>query len=208
MSVGGRVVVSISAAVLLLVAVVVILITALVPLPQFGPLQPSQYEGGIAFVDTDNCIFVARLETAETMELRCEPERGWIDDLQWTDEGLELTTYLNQPTTKVIDPSDGTVLATRIGDQVAPRLDSNKYVVDSPERGTVVLTDASSTELLRLQGPERYWIDSVSDDGSGLISLVDTHGRLAIFELPGTAPTLVAQGVRSWPAPVWEPRTG
>ena len=185
--------------------VVVVLVTALVPLPHFDSISPAQFAGRLAFVDDDNCIFLAELETADLTEIRCESERGWVDDLRWTEEGLEVTTYLNQPTTKVIDPADGTILATKIGDEVSPRSEAGDFVIDSPQRGTVVLNDAELNELLRLTGPERYWIESVSSNDSGLISFVDSHGRLAIFEPPGSVPVLVADSIRSWPAPAWEP---
>ncbi len=201
----ARTAVGIGAAATIVGGVVLVVILAVIPLPDFGNPLEGRFEGALAYIDTDNCVNVARLNEATTRELRCEPDRVWVDDLQWTSEGLEVTTYLNQPTTKILDPKDGSVIDTMPGVVVAPRTQLDGFVIDRPAPGELVVTDMAGNELIALEGPESYWIEAVTGDGSGLFALVDSHGRLAVFDTGRDHPSLVGEDVRAWPPPAWQP---
>jgi hypothetical protein len=190
--------------------VVVIVLLAVVPLPEFATLPEGKLTGSLVFVDEGNCVVVADLETVTTRELRCESENNYIEYLDWTEKGVEETTFQNRATTRVLDPVSGEVLETNIlGDSpigLNDRDPMDAMTTDQPETGVVVLYDSSGTELLRLEAPERYYITSAAHQPDGnLIAIADSSGRLGVFEVDGPRPYLVADNVRSWPAPVWSP---
>jgi hypothetical protein len=188
--------------------VIAIIALSLVPVPDYPAISPGRYEGSLAFVDDDNCAMVADLGAATITELRCEPEQGWIDQIAWTDEGIEITAYLNQPTTRVLDPDTGELLETRTGEDVIsePPLTGQGLPVDRVDERELVIYDEENRELLRLEASEQYWIEVAvpSSDGE-LIALADSLGRLAVFDRQTREPLLVDEDVRTWPYPVWAP---
>lgn len=202
-----RAVAAIASAVLIGLVITIIALS-LVPLPDFPELEPGRIRGSIAFVDDDNCVIVANLEEATSNELHCEPEQGWIDDLAWSDRGIEITSYLNQPTTRVLDPSTDEVVDTLVGDEVIaepPGADVT-LLVDRRSENEVVVFDEEGRELLSLPASERYWVDVAVPSSNGeLVAFVDSLGRLAVFDRKAIAPALVSESVRSWPYPVWSP---
>ncbi|MGA8040955.1 MAG: hypothetical protein WCA93_12685, partial [Acidimicrobiia bacterium] len=127
-----------------------------------------------------------------------------------TEKGVEVTTFQNRATTKVLDPVSGEVLETNIlGDSpvgLNDRDPMDAMTTDQPETGVVVLYDSSGTELLRLEAPERYSINTAArQPGGDLIAIADSSGRLGVFEIDGPGPYLVTDGINAWPAPVWAP---
>ncbi|HEX6220235.1 MAG TPA: hypothetical protein VF115_03990 [Acidimicrobiia bacterium] len=204
----SRTAVALAAAAGVVALVVTIIVVSLVPLPEFEPLAPNNMSGSLAFVDEDNCVHIANLGAATVTELRCEPEQAWIEEITWTEQGIEITAYLNQPTTRVLDPLTGEILGTRVGDEVIsdPPLAPVGLVVDSPDEGEIVIFDEDDRKLLILQGPERYWIESaIPNTDLGLVAITDSLGRLAVFDRNEPEPLLVSDDARSWPYPVWEP---
>lgn len=204
----SRVAISVSASVAVIAVVGVVIAVALVPLPDFRPLPANTLQSSIAFVSNDNCLVVADLATGTGQELRCEPEEGWINEVEWTDEGIKTITYLNQPTARILDPETGSIVRTLTGNEViAETQDGGEaLVVDRPVSGTVIIFDENHRELLRFEAPERYWVDAAvpSPDGD-MVAIVDTETRLAVFDRSELVPYLIDTGVSSWPYPVWEP---
>jgi hypothetical protein len=206
-----RLITSLVASAVVVAAVIVIIVVALIPLPEFSELPEGRFTGSLAFIDEGNCLNVADLEKATLTELRCENDNSYIEYLGWTEKGVEATTFQNRATTKVLDPVTGEVLETKTGDESYLDPSANEdpmdgLVTDQPEPGVVVLYDSSGTELLRLEAPEQYYITSAARRPDGhLIAIADSSGRLGVFEVDGPGPYLVADNVRSWPAPVWAP---
>lgn len=204
----SRRIVAVSVSIAVIAAVAVIIALALIPLPEFPPAPQDTLHSSIAFVSDDNCVVVADLATGAKTELRCEPEQRWIDEMKWTAQGVEVTAYLNQPTTRILDPRTGIVVETLTGDDVLARPPSQVtgLVVDRPEVKTVIIYDENDRKLLELKAPERYWVDPAipSPDGT-MVSIVDTQARLAVFDRSKLVPYLIADEVRSWPAPAWAP---
>lgn len=200
--------VAVIASMAVIALVIVVIALSLVPLPDFAALEPGQLSGSVAFVDEENCVLIADLERASVDELRCEPEQGWIDELAWSDRGIEITAYLNQPTTRVLDPSTGEVVDTLVGDEVIvePPENAGTLLVDRRSENEVVIFDENGRELLSLPASERYWVEvaAPSPDGEA-VAFVDSLGRLAVFDRKTVEPTLVFEDVRSWPYPVWRP---
>lgn len=201
----SRIAVAIFSVVGVIALVVIVIAVSLVPLPVFEPLPAGTMTGSLAFVDEDNCLNVADLDHATVGDLRCEPEQTWIDVITWTTRGLEITTHGNQPITRVIDPLTGEVLETRTGADIAePPVDLIGLSVDRPDEGAITIYDEIGRVLLSLEGPDQYWIDSAIPH-SGLVAITDSQGRLAVFDRDLLDPYLVAEKVRTWPYPVWEP---
>lgn len=187
-------------------AVIAVIVVAWIPLPEFAPPSPGTMAGSIALVDQDNCIQVTDLGRATTDQIWCEPARGWIDQIAWSEEGIEMTTYLNQRTTRVLDPDTGELLETRTGNDVEPPPPVESLVVDRPDSSELVVYDETGDELITLTAPESYWIEVAlpSPDGR-LVAIADSAGRLAVFARDDQVPVLVAEDVRPWPYPVWRP---
>jgi hypothetical protein len=203
----NRRIIAILASTVVIAVVVLTIVVSLVPLPGFLPLQPGTFSTSIAFIDQDNCVQVADLTRATVRELRCEPKQGWIDHIEWTDSGIEITTYLNQPTARLLNPDTGEVIDIRTGDEViAPPPRTQGLVVDRPDNDRIMVYDEQGSELLVLDGPERYWVETAipSPDGK-LVVIADSQGRLAVFDRLALVPYLVTENVRSWPYPVWQP---
>ncbi len=203
----GRLVAALVASALVIGAVVLVITLSVIPLPDFDELPSATLSGSLAFVSDDNCVHLAQLETASVSELRCEPERSWIEHLAWTEDGIEATTFGNVVVTKTLDPATGEILETVVREAGLPPEPSPTpqwVIVDRPQPGVIVLSDSSGDELLRIEAPERYWIEPAAVD-DGAVAFVDSTERLAVFEPHGAGPFLVAENVRSWPPPVWEP---
>lgn len=181
-----RRIIAIVASLAVIGAAVSVIVLSWVPLPDFVPLEAGIFLTSIAYIDEDNCLQVADLGRGTVSEFWCESERGWIDGIAWTESGVEMTIYLNQPTTKVFDSDTGELIETRAGDRVGPPATREGLLVDSPDRGGVVVYDEEGDELLVLNAPERYWIEAAlpSPDGH-LIAIADSHSRLAVFALEG-----------------------
>jgi hypothetical protein len=201
-----RQILAIAASLAVIGAVIAVIVVAWIPLPEFAASIPGTMAGSIAFVDQENCIQVTDLGRATTDQIWCEPERGWIDQIVWTAEGLEMTTYLNQRTTRAFDPDTGELLETRTGNDVEPPPPAESLVVDRPDNSELVVYDETGDELITLTAPESYWIEVAlpSPDGR-LVAIVDSAGRLAVFARDDQVPVLVAEEVRTWPYPVWRP---
>lgn len=203
--------VAVTGSVLVVGVVIVIIVAAMIPLPELTDLPEGRFDEAIVFVDEDNCIHVADLRPATTTELRCEPEQNWIEHLAWADDGIEETTFMNGPTTKLLDPDTGEILETRIGDWTSePPVTEDQFdgmTVDRPEEAKIVIYDRTGDTLLSLDAPERYWIQSaLRSPGEGqLVAFTDSAGRLGVFEPGGGGPYLVAQDLRGWPPPAWSP---
>lgn len=205
-----RLIVALAASVAVVAAVVLTIALALIPLPEFADLPAGRLTGSIAFADGSNCLQVADLGTGTVTELRCETEDNSIGGLSWTSEGVAMTTYLNQPFTKVLDPSSGEVIETRFLDDNEPYQPDNDPMdglfIDQSEHRALSLLDQDGSVLIRLAAPENYWIEAAARDPSGdLVAISDSTGRLGVFEIGGSGPFLIADNVRSWPPPVWAP---
>jgi hypothetical protein len=187
-------------------AVIAVIVVAWIPLPEFAPPSPGTMAGSIAVVDEDNCIQIIDLGRATTDQIWCEPARGWIDQIIWSGEGIEMTTYLNQRTTRVLDPDTGELLETRTGNDVEPPPPAESLVVDRSDSSELGVYDELGDELISLTAPENYWIEVAlpSPDGR-LVAIADSAGRLAVFARDDQVPVLVAEDVRPWPYPVWRP---
>jgi hypothetical protein len=187
-------------------AVIAVIVVAWIPLPEFAASIPGTMAGSIAFVDQDNCVQVTDLGPATTDQIWCEPGRGWIDQIVWSEEGIEMTTYLNQRTTRVLDPDTGELLETRTGNDAEPPPPAESLVVDRSDSSELVVYDETGDELITLTAPESYWIEVAlpSPDGR-LVAIADSTGRLAVFALDDRVPVLVAEDVQPWPYPVWRP---
>ena len=201
---------AIAASVVVIAAVVVIIALSVIPLPEFATLPAGELDGSMSFVDEGNCVQIANLEAGSVTELSCEPDQGSIDQLAWTESGVEMTTYFNQQITKVLDPETGEVLETRTGDEATDPFEAERpadeLFVNRPDEGVIVIYDEDDNELLRLEAPERYWIDTAVQSADGrLVGFADSTGRLAVFEPSGVGPFLVADNARSWPPPAWKP---
>lgn len=201
-----RQVVAIVASLAVIGAVIAVIVVAWIPLPEFAAHGPGTMTGSIAFVDQDNCIQVTDLGRATTDQIWCEPARGWIDQIVWSEEGIEMTTYLNQRTTRVLDPETGELLETRTGNEVDPPPPVEGLVVDRPDGSELVVYDERGDELIALTAPESYWIEVAlpSPDGR-LVAMADSTGRLAVFARGDRVPVLVGEHVQTWPYPVWRP---
>lgn len=198
------------ASVVVIAAVVVIIALSVIPLPDFATLPAGELDESMSFVDEENCVQIADLSAGSVTELSCEPDQAAIDHLAWTNSGIEITTYFNQPITKVLDPETGEILASRTGDEATDPSEAERPIdevfVNRPDEGVIVIYDEDDKELLRLEAPERYWIETAIQSADGrLVGFADSTGRLAVFETSGAGPYLVADNVRSWPPPVWEP---
>lgn len=190
---------------IVIVAIVVVIALSLVPFPDFASLDGGHLDGAIAFVDESNCVLAADLARATIAELHCESEHEFIDALAWSSEGIEISAYLNQPITRVIDPTTGDIIETRSGDVGAPP-SVGGLIVDRDSDGDIVIYDEENEKLLTLSGPDRYWIEvALPDPASDLAAITDSLGRLAVFDRAEGEPFLVAENVRSWPQPVWRP---
>jgi len=201
---------AIVASVVVIAAVVVIIALSVIPLPEFATLPAGELDGSMSFVDEENCVQIADLSAGSVTKLSCEPDQGAIDHLAWTDSGVEITTYFNQPITKVLDPATGEILETRTGDEATDPSEAERpadeLFVNRPAEGVIVIYDDDDNDLLHLEAPERYWIETAIQSADGrLVGFADSTGRLAVFEPRGARPYLVADDVRSWPPPVWEP---
>ncbi len=190
---------------IVIVAVVVVIALSLVPFPDFATLESGSLDGAIAFVDESNCVLVADLARATIAELHCESEQEFIDALAWSTEGIEISVYLNQPVTKVIDATTGEIIETRDGDDGAPP-SAGGLIVDRLSDGGIVVYDEEHEKLLTMSGPDRYWIEvALPEPDSDLVAMTDSLGRLAVFDRTQGEPFLVADDVRSWLQPVWRP---
>ncbi len=109
-----RLITSLVASAVVIAAVVVIVLLAVIPLPEFAALPEGKFTGSLAFIDEANCVVVADLGTGTVTELRCESENSYIEYLDWTEKGVETTTFTNRATTKVLDPVSGEVLETSV----------------------------------------------------------------------------------------------
>lgn len=203
-----RLIGAVVAATAVITAVVVIIAVSVVPFPGFTELAAGTFSGSLAFVGEDNCVHVADLGSAATTELRCESEQNRIERLEWTAQGIEATTYFNIPTTKVLDPGTGEVLETRSGEEMPEPVDRSggELAVGWPEDGVIAIYDEQGDELLRLDAPERYRIESpmTSPDGD-LIAFVDSVNRVAVFDRNGRGPYQVTDDASSWPPITWMP---
>ena len=195
---------------LAIVAVVVTVLTiAVIPFPEFSEPLAGEVEGRLAFVDQDNCIHVADLATVTATELFCESEGSFIEQLSWTEDGLAFVIYTNATVLRHIDPETGAVLSTETidpvdGRELPRRIDSDLYM--DKDGDTAVLRDGADI-VLRLEAPDRYWIEYGAKRADGLYAFTDSQGRLAVFRA-NTTPVLVAEDVRSWGGFAWEPFSG
>lgn len=197
-----------SVAVIAIVATIIAL--AVVPLPEFPALAAGEFTGRLAFVDEDNCVHVANLETAAVREIYCEEsEQVFIDRLTWTDEGLGFVFHTNVGNLRFIDPETGAVLSTEEFDETkereAPDYPSSDVFTDR-EGEEVILRDGTRV-LVRFTAPDRYWIEFGIERDDGVYAVIDSQGRLAVLRADST-PKLVAEDVRPWGAVAWEPLNG
>ncbi len=200
---------AVGGAIAVMVAVVVIIVVASVPLPEFPPLVPGQFNASLAFVTETNCIRVADLTDAKVRELHCVSERDWIDDVFWTEAGIEVGAGGFQSTIVVLDPETGDVLETRNRDDTYPGDWSDRdqgLFVDMSSDGKVMIRDGNNQVLVTLEGPETYGIDTlVGASNSQIVALVDSSERLAVFDRDAGQPYLVDINARSYPPPAWKP---
>ena len=195
---------------LAIVAIVVtVLMIAVIPFPEFAKPLAGEFEGRLAFVDSDNCIHVADLATVTITEVFCESEGSFVEQLSWADDGLTFVIYTNATILRRIDPDSGEVLATEAidpvdGREVPGRVASDLYM--DKDGDTAVLRDGAAI-VLRLEAPDRYWIEYGAERADGLYAFTDSQGRLAVFRA-NTTPVLIAEDVRSWGGFAWEPLSG
>ncbi|KAA3637190.1 MAG: hypothetical protein DWP92_08295 [Armatimonadetes bacterium] len=200
---------AVGGAVAVMVAVVVIIVLAAVPLPDFPPVAPGQFDASLAYVTESNCIRVADLADAEVRELHCVSDRDWIDNVVWTESGIEVGVEGFQSTITVLDPDTGDVIETRNRDGAYPgdwlNQEQNLWV-DVPSDGTVVIRDETNQVLVTLEGPELYGVDAVVGASDGqMVALVDSSERLAVFDRNVGQPYLVDTDARPYPPPSWQP---
>lgn len=189
------------------VAVVVIIIAASVPLPEFPPLAPDQVDGSLAFVTDTNCIRVAELADAGVRELHCVSEQDWINNLVWTETGIEVGVDGFQSKVVVLDPETGDVIETRGGDFSDHRPGWDQELsIDVTTDGEIVIRVQNNQVLITLKGPERYGIDTVIGAPNGqAVALIDSSDRLAVFDRNVGEAYLVDTEARDHPAPAWHP---
>lgn len=200
---------AVGGAIAVIVAVVVIIVIASVPLPEFSSLAPNQFDASLAFVAETNCVRVADLADVDVRELHCVSERDWIDNVVWTEVGIEVGVEGFQSTIVVLDPATGDVIETRNRDGADPSqwpYEDQDLFVDVPSDGKVVIRDENNQVLVTLEGPETYGIDTlVGALNSQMVALVDSSERLAVFDRGDGQPYLVDTAVRPYPPPAWQP---
>ena len=197
----------VGSALAVITAILIIVFVAIVPLPDFEEARPGLASGRIAFVSgQDDCIVVADLQLDSLSELTCEYQ--FPEGLAWTRRGIEVTVFSGQPEPIIVtlDPEDGTELdavEAEPGEFPADRRDPS-FVQRGREAGKTIVGPDGSTVLI-VEGPETYALQTVvTNPDETWIAFVDSLGRLAVFEIGTESVFLVADDVRSFPAPVWE----
>lgn len=199
------------ASIAVVAAVVVIVVASVIPIPGFPDLAPGQADGRLVYVNGDNCLRIADLDTATTSELRCEDDRESFDALTWTEEGIQAVLY--RPSGAVlhtIDPTTGDVLATEdiSDDAFDRRLGEDRVDVwTDREEGRIVVRTPDGAVVFEDEAPSSYWIEYGVEGPTGMWAIVDSEGRLAILDV-GETPRLVDDDVRSWLSVAWEPVSG
>ena len=209
MTTNRRLIPVVAASLIVVAIIVTVLAIAVIPFPEFSEPLAGEFEGRLAFVDQDNCIHVADLATVTITEVFCESEGSFVEQLSWTDEGLAFVIYTNATILRHIDPDTGVVLSTETidpvdGREVPGRVDSDLYM--DKDGDTAVLRDGADI-VLRVEAPDRYWIEYGAKRTDGLYAFTDSQGRLAVFRA-NTTPVLIAEDVRSWGGFAWEPFSG
>lgn len=200
---------AVAGAIAIMVAVVVIIVVASVPLPEFPPITPGQLDASLAYVAETNCVRAVDLADAEVRELHCVSERDWIDNVVWTEAGIEVGVEGFQSTIVVLDPETGDVIETRNRDGAYPGdwpLRDQDLFIDIPSDGTIVIRDENNQVLITLKGPEMYGIDTlVGASDRQMVALVDSSQRLAVFDRDVGQPYLIDTDARPYPPPAWKP---
>jgi hypothetical protein len=197
--------VAIIASTAVIATVVIVVVLSLVPFPQFPVLTAGKFEGQVAFISADNCVTVAELPQATVRQLRCESEEMMIANLTWTAAGIEITNYTGQPTTRILDPVTGEVIGIRTGGEVLEEPPSRDSLATDNSSGRVIVFDEQGQEILVLTGPARYTINvAIPRPGGRLVAIIDSQGRLAVFDRMERMPYLVSERARSWPYPSWQ----
>ena len=112
-----------------------------------------------------------------------------------------------EPIRVTLDPDDGTELdVSRIEGGEFPTSDRDPSQVRRGRDGGKSIIGPDGSTVLTFEGPETYVVETVATDpGETWIAFVDSLGRLAVFEIGTDTPYLVAEDVRGFPSPVWEP---
>ncbi len=197
----------IGSAIVLIAAILAIVFVAIIPLPDFEELRPGLVTGRVAIVTDADCVVVADLQLDMQTELSCDHQ--FPEGLAWSRNGVEVTVFGAGPDPLLItlDPIDGTQLdAVTFDPGRLPPQDRDPSLVRRGRDDGSSIIGPDGTTVLTIEGPDSYTIESVvTDPAESQIVFVDNLGRLGVFEIGTDTVYLVAEDVRSFPAPVWEP---
>lgn len=204
-----RAVIAIVGSALLVIALVLVIVfVAIIPIPDFDELRPGVTDGRIAFVtESDDCVMTVDLQLDTTTELTCD--YPFPEGLAWSRDGIEVTVFSGGPEPLIItlDPVDGTVLEETSRDpSLPPSPAADPLVLRRGRDDGSSIVGPDGTIVLTLEGPETYVVETaVANHDETWIVFVDSLGRLATFEIGAETVYLIAEGVRSFPTPVWGP---
>ncbi len=191
-----RLIAVIGAGVVLVTATLIIVFLAIVPVPEFEPLQAGEQSGLVAYIadDEDHPVRIIDLESMSRVSADLSSDVSLVG---WHGDGSLIVADWRSPDGQVlIDPHTGQQVGSVDGETPESR---QTRVFPEHSEGAVVLTHPTSRARVRLVAPDSYDIRDAVAVGGDRIVFVDELGRVAIIYVgEDEEPKLVAEDAAEW----------
>ena len=198
-----RLIAVIGAGVVLVAATLIVVFFAIIPVPEFEPLQAGEQRGLVAYIAEDEGHPV-RIVDLESMARVTADLPGDVSLVGWQGNGTLIVADWRSPERQLlIDPHTGQQVGSV--DSEAPESRQTRVF---PERnnGDMVLTHPTSRDSVRLVAPESYDIRDAVTLGEDRIVFVDELGRVAVTYVgEDEEAKLVAEDAAEWAEVVARP---
>jgi hypothetical protein len=156
-----------------------------------GATRPEQALAILAYSDSarGQCLHVVGPD-ALIREVRCSLD-GVGPLLGWDERGIVVLRYASVgERLEVIDPVDGTVVASEAFDTRELGFDAWRSQVDVERSGrTLTVRDSDRRIIWQVEAPDNYWINaSARHPVTGAVAMIDTAGRLLVLADGAAAP--------------------
>ncbi|HUF16224.1 MAG TPA: hypothetical protein VMQ46_10090 [Acidimicrobiia bacterium] len=195
------------AGVIVVATTLIIVFIAIVPTPEFPPLQAGQQTGFVAYsVDGDGEAGPVRIVDLATTEVVVVDARREMELVGWDSDGnLVVVNWATGGQFALFDPATGEEVGTMDSDD-GEKLFQEGQVFINRDDGNVTLEQLDGAGTASFTAPEAYDIGYAVSMGDDRIVFVDELGRLAVtYTGKDVAPVLVASDAVEWSRVVARP---